>query len=198
MVDHRRIKAKRLRFQRDRALEVLKRFTDDALRTVEYRSTLTDQPDGFSDGKSGDGDGGDVSDPTGNAVLKLVEGTGGVDPQQVSCERIDAAFGAMWRSLEEAERSWDVILNVSESIRGRQTTLGTCQACLRADVPNMGNDRIRSGYCPACFKAWCRTDEGSGRQDRLSFEMSRRQLHVVGEEPKGPKHARLQAEGAAG
>lgn len=195
---NRRVKANRLRVQRDRALEVLGRFTDQVLQTVEYRSTLTNDPDGFGDGKSGSGASGDISDPTGNAVLKLVDNTPDYDPQQVSCVRIDAAFGAMWKSLEDAERSWDVILHCSESIRGRQHSLAMCQACLRDDVPNIGNDRIRSGYCAACFVAWCRTDKGKGRQDRLGFERSRRQLRVVPEPRRGPKHAKTEGHDAAG
>lgn len=175
----RKIKFRRLQRQRDRAIEVLTVFDDDVLKTIEYRSQLSAEPDGFPGGGSSDRSAGEISDSTGNAALRLIEGHLDPDIQQHSMVVIASSFAAMWKSLEEAERSWDVILHVSESIRGRQTALGSCQACLRDDVPNVGNDRIRSGYCQPCYKAWCRTDQGHGRQDRLAFERSRRKLEVV-------------------
>ncbi len=46
---------------------------------------------------------------------------------------------------------------------------GDCQACGR-QVSGSGNDRLRRGYCPACYRAWRR----AGRPDRSEFEAARR------------------------
>lgn len=211
-MDHRAIKAKRLKQQRDRVVDVLARFTDRVFDEVERRSQMTALPDGFpTNTRYGPRDGGPSSvqhepgciwatDPfpqcecgetqatsTERAALRLIEGRPEHDPQQTSCERIDDAFQEMWTSVIKAERAWDLILHSSEAIRGRQTTLGTCQACLRDDVPNVGSDRIVAGYCATCFKAWQRTDGGHGRQDRLSFERERRQLRVVRDDDPGAR-----------
>jgi hypothetical protein len=84
----------------------------------------------------------------------------------------------MTKELDAAAHAWQVIIHCADSVKGRQTTLGVCRACHRDDVPNVPSDRIRSGYCSACFKAWTRTDHGNGRMDRLAFEHTR-QLPTV-------------------
>lgn len=55
--------------------------------------------------------------------------------------------------------------------KGRSETggAGTCAACSRW-VAGSASDRIRSGYCDACRKAW----ERDGRPERASFERARR------------------------
>lgn len=72
-------------------------------------------------------------------------------------------------------RRLDFITHQEARERGRQHTGGDCGACGRY-CSNAPDDRIRSGYCAACYHAWRRTDEGSGRMDRLAFERSRRDL----------------------
>lgn len=198
MDSSRRVKAKHLRALRDKTRRKLDLFSDPVLETVEYRSTLDQRPDGFptntrygprTGGPShlgevdNDDEGPDESSSTERAALRLVDGRMERDPQQRACERIDQAFRSIWAEIDAAEHAWDVILHASDSIRDReaQSTLGTCQACLRDDVPNVGEDRVRSGYCPACYRAWLRTDDsGHGRQDRAAFEIDRRRLRVVG------------------
>jgi hypothetical protein len=173
-----------LKRQRDRINDVLARFNDHVLDEVARRGELTNVPDGFGIGGGGGSvRGGDDTSSTERAALQLAEGRRDYDVQQTSVERIDDAFQSMWDAVIAAERAWDVILNASEGIRGRQTSLGACQACFRDDVPNVGSNRIRAGYCPACFTAWCRTDQGSGRMDRFTFERGRRAMRVV--EPDG-------------
>lgn len=52
--------------------------------------------------------------------------------------------------------------------RGRQSTLVDCHACDNPALP-----RAKAGYCPACYQAWLRTDNGKGRQDREAFRRVR-------------------------
>lgn len=121
-----------------------------------------------------------LSRPTENTALRIIDGgKRSDDPQMEAFRRIDSAFQACWDAVADIDAAWDLICHITDMRRGRETTLGSCQACLRDDVPNQGDDRIKSAYCPPCYKAWQRTDEGNGRQDRASFERSRRELVVV-------------------
>lgn len=160
---------------------VFARLTDENLKEIERRSRMTAEPDGFGSGSSGEGvSNGEVSNPTERMALRLVSGekvTG--DVQMEAFRRIDNAFQACWDAVADIDAAWDLINRITDMKRGRETTLGTCQACLRSDVPNTPTDRIKAGYCNSCFVAWSRTDTGNGRQDRLSFELSRRELKVV-------------------
>lgn len=45
---------------------------------------------------------------------------------------------------------------------------GHCNACTRW-VEGTANDRLRAGYCAACYRAWDR----AGRPDRVQFERTR-------------------------
>jgi hypothetical protein len=201
--DSSRIRAKRMKKMRDGSLKKLGLFSDTVFDRVQYVASLDPSPDGFpTDTRFGprgrtdvhhtedcktreEGDCNcsvvaDESSSTEAAALRLLEGKKRRDPQQTACARIDSAFQAIWKELDAAEHAWDVILNASDAIRTReaQSTLGTCRACT-CDVPNVGEDRIKSGYCQSCYRAWLRTDTGNGRQDRLSFESARRQLRIV-------------------
>jgi hypothetical protein len=197
----RRIKAGKLSSMRDEISSKLSSFSDSVFKTVEYRSSLDPTPDGFptntrygprggaskphSDGcEAGDecncGATVDSSTSTERAALRRIDGHIS-DSQQRACERIDQSFRTIWREIDAAERAWDVILNTSDAIREFHfhSSEAVCQACLRDDVPNIGNDRIKAGYCWNCYQAWLRTDKGNGRQDRVTFESSRRVLRVV-------------------
>jgi len=46
---------------------------------------------------------------------------------------------------------------------------GYCRACDR-QASGSGNDRLRGGYCPSCYRAWRR----AGQPDRSEFEAARR------------------------
>jgi hypothetical protein len=53
---------------------------------------------------------------------------------------------------------------------GRASTSDPCRACGKT-VSGLGEDRLRSGYCPADYQAWVRR----GRPDRRAFELERRE-----------------------
>lgn len=51
---------------------------------------------------------------------------------------------------------------------GREATSEPCRACGKT-VSGLGEDRLRSGYCPKDYQAWTR----AGRPDRRAFELER-------------------------
>ena len=100
------------------------------------------------------------------------------DPVGELIEEALAELDIAARALRKFEDKLGRILNAGDGRRGRQSSLGQCQACGR-DVPGTTIDRLRSGYCdrvagppvgPAwsgCYRRW--RDQGS--PDRLRFEM---------------------------
>jgi hypothetical protein len=132
-----------------------------------------------------------VGHPTEDVALRLIEGGYPADTIDQAAKRFRNAIDQCWNYAIEAEAAWDLINRVTDMHRWRPSTLGTCQACQRNDVGKNTrdpDDRIRAGYCPACFRAWCRTaDETGVRMDRPAFEASRRpslELRVVPDPPE--------------
>ena len=169
-----RIRADKLGKNRDRIAEALSMLPDDVLREIERRSQEVAGNDGF-------GSGGDhvhtqdVSRPTESVALSLVEGKTASDPQMVAFVIISQELLAMRTSAIRVERAVTLVKHITDGRRGREVTLGTCNACGRSDVANTGSDRIKSGYCPACYTEWRR----QAQPDRLAFELSRRETHDV-------------------
>lgn len=73
------------------------------------------------------------------------------------------ALGALATRLDHADK---VASTLSRAEAGGS---GQCKACER-DVSGAAEDRIKSGYCERCYKAWCRAD----RPDRTEWERDRR------------------------
>ena len=159
---------------RDRALEVLTSLSDADLREFERRSEFDAAGDGFGDGNSG-GRSSDVSRPTERTAIALLEHRHVSDPQMIAIEIIRNSVAAMRIEAIKIEKAKSVIAHITDGRRGREVTLGTCNACFRSDVANTGSDRIKAGYCPACYQEWWR----QGQPDRLAFEMSRRLANDV-------------------
>lgn len=87
--------------------------------------------------------------------------------QALAAAQADTAkMAALARSVR---RKVEYVLDAYKKSNIRPAGAGICAACLR-DVPGIGSDRLRSGYCDACRKAWARADF----PDRLLFEFSRR------------------------
>lgn len=98
-------------------------------------------------------------------------GAGEGDPLRANIEEIFASISEISGHAKRVHRLRQVVLHAGDKLKGRQTTLSQCQACNR-DVSNVGDDRLRSGYCDACRKAWDREPQP---RDRLRFELRRRQ-----------------------
>ena len=93
-----------------------------------------------------------VPDPLGEAIAHVLTGI------------VEIA-----RLTKQVDRRVSVVVHAADKLAGRPTTLDQCQCCDK-DVQGRGRDRIVSGYCPACYKAWCK----AGRPDRLLWEVKRR------------------------
>ena len=183
---NRRIRSKDLALARDETVRILSKFTDRVFGELERRTQETGLPDGYPSGGSGDGSRStDDTSTTERTALRLVNGEHSGDVTAEAMKSIRNSFDRAWDHVIAAEDAWDAICASDRGKREREVTLGTCQACLRDDVPNTPNDRIVAGYCPACFKAWQRTADESGvRRDRMTFERSRRDLKVVDSGPQ--------------
>ena len=58
--------------------------------------------------------------------------------------------------------------------RKRESTIIYCEACER-EIAGTTNDRVRSGYCSACFQAWNR----AGKPYRTQFEATRKKADTA-------------------
>jgi hypothetical protein len=96
---------------------------------------------------------------------------------------IAAAFDVAKRSKGLAKLAEKIVCGVSGRADGRvgrqETSGGICRACKRS-VSGGVDDRLRSGYCDACRKAWRRWQERWAEEanvdmaaDRLAFEHRR-------------------------
>lgn len=79
--------------------------------------------------------------------------------------QIEASYAHLRAKLDLARRL------SSPLSRSEKAGAGQCQACER-DVTGSAIDRLRSGYCGACYMAWLR----QGRPDRAQFAKSRRKV----------------------
>lgn len=168
-----------LKRQRDVISEVLRRLDDVTLADL-HRRARHPASDGFGSGRpelavaaasdntpveasvlanyrvndeTGEGWWATTDDPVGRALAEL--------------------FGALSEAagvLMGVNRNLDYVTHAKESAEGWVSSLqGSCAACDR-DVAGTENDRLKAGYCPACYTAWLR----DGRPDRLKFERERR------------------------
>ena len=182
---NRKIRAKDMVTARDESIRIMAKFTGPTFTEMERRSQESALPDGYPSGGSGDGSrSSDDTSSTERTALRLVAGEHSGDRTLEAMRSIRNSFDKAWDHVIAAEDAWDAICASDRGRKERQVTLGTCQACLRDDVPNAGSDRIVAGYCPSCFKAWLRSYDGNARRDRMAFERSRRELQAVGESPK--------------
>lgn len=156
--------------QWDRQMEYIRRLVDklqDAGPALFQRDRETGQCDGFpASSLGGDGRGGSEGSSTENAAL-ADHRHDVIHDDAVACRTnvdlgIEHLLNAVRNTQHAASKSTDHIADHGPG--------GTCLACLR-EVKGTSVDRIRSGYCPACYRAWLR----DGKPDRLRFERARRQ-----------------------
>lgn len=107
------------------------------------------------------------SDPGGELAAALADGAP-TEPDPVPAEvaRCLAELEEGTRLLVRAERRLERLRRNPKA--GRETTSEPCRLC--GSTPSgLGEDRLRSGYCPKDYQAWVR----AGRPDRLGFERAR-------------------------
>lgn len=104
------------------------------------------------------------SDPVGELVVAGVVGADPIPGMVAEC------FAELERGAALIRSAVARMVRVRRNpLAGRQSSVGHCRACERL-VPGTPTDRLRSGYCDACRKAW----ERAGLSDRAAFERSRR------------------------
>lgn len=135
--------------------------------TAALRTAPTLAARGFAGG-AGDGSGirgSDTSDPTSVAASRRDEFTG-ID------EKLDrwlcVAYAMSTGGLHLVSTIVGHADPASTDRKNRQPGAGPCNACGR-DVPGTATDRLRSGWCDSCRKAYDR----AGYPDRAAFERSR-------------------------
>jgi hypothetical protein len=76
------------------------------------------------------------------------------DPIVATVRRICDGMATTRRTLEAVDRLRRYVLASGDARRGRQSSLqGPCRCCYR-DVLGTARDRLRTGYCQACYRAW--------------------------------------------
>ncbi len=87
--------------------------------------------------------------------------------------------GDLWKAAKKLERIADLdrrIARRGDARSGRPASVTICLAC-DDTITGVGNDRNRSGYCPACYIAWWRwKTEHGGESDvnHLAFRKHRK------------------------
>lgn len=170
-----------LKRRRNAMRRVLGELSDDLLAELRRRAGESNREledgaggllrDGFGRGGGESVSGGSVARPTEQAAIaELLDDPHG-DPVRESISELFSRMGDACGALLAVDRKRRYVLAAGDAARGRQSTVGACARCDRT-VTGVGSDRVKSGYCPACYQAWLRTDSGSGRMDRVAFERS--------------------------
>jgi hypothetical protein len=193
-VDRRKPKAKTLsRAERDAqkltdTIEILSQYADAGVLADLYaRAEETAAVDGYPAGMGqSDIHGGRLSDPTEEQVerkargriIKRDNGTEETtpdtwqpypDPLGDFVSEFQGMVSEIHGLAKLAHKQATVVLKAADAYRGRQSSLaGVCARC-GTDIAGTPKDRMRSGYCGACYTAWLR----AGRPDRPKFEKSR-------------------------
>ena len=153
----------------EQAQRLLAKIDEPMLAELFRRAKGRTEPDGFPTGGSGGGSSSGITDSTASAALRRIMGNPSPDPVRKSVEEAFAIIAMITKYSIKLDHKIQVVLNTAASKRGREITIDLCLAC-QCDVTGVGEDRIKSGYCPACYRKWLR----DGRPDRHRFEKSRR------------------------
>jgi hypothetical protein len=156
--------ADKMNRDRNRALNTLNKINEtlinDLVRRASSRATSDSKPDGPRTK-------GAVSNPTLNAVMRSMSG---VTPQDPIFDAVKDLAHILSNIADLSQKADDRIRFITDTTsRIKDVQVIHCEACLR-EVAGTKSDRLRSGYCQACYQAWYR--EGMGY--RLTFELSRR------------------------
>jgi hypothetical protein len=173
------VRARRALRDRDVAVAGLRAFDLMAMAFLERRSGASVRPL-----ESGPGDepvdghrpsvrygprvSGSGGDPVGGMTASLLDGE-----SVVPVDAIPAEVSRVYADLAEASRLARKAVSRLKRLQRNPTADdldGHHCTCCGALITGVGEDRLRSGYGPACYNAWVRR----GRPDRASFEAQRR------------------------
>lgn len=172
----------RLRHQRLAAIALRVPSIEARLQLAYVAANIT-APDGYGSGGSERVSGGEVSRPVESVVVaregmldsrvKFSTDDNGQDVEElrrVGMAAIDTSLKVILGAMSEIDKELDrLVAPFARQAEVGRTNMADCAACLRP-VANTPSDRIRSGYCGACYMAWTR----EGRPERVAFERTRR------------------------
>ncbi len=171
--------------QRAHAREVLDRLDDVTITELLRRARFSAGRDGHRPSSELQSNGGatgdpDRRDPTGRMATAgspddaSDEWAELPDPVREAISELFAGLAEALGVLRQVDRRRQYVLSAADALRGRQSTVGVCAACGRT-VARTKDDRLRGGYCEACYKAWNR----ASRPDRAAFQHRRRKVWEV-------------------
>jgi hypothetical protein len=156
--------ADKMNRDRNRALNTLNKINETLINDLVRRASSRATSDAKLDGPRTKGA---VSNPTLNAVMRSMSG---VTPQDPIFDAVKDLAHILSNIADLSQKADDRIRFITDTTsRIKDVQVIHCEACLR-EVAGTKSDRLRSGYCQACYQAWYR--EGMGY--RLTFELSRR------------------------
>lgn len=162
-------------------------FTPEAMRLA----AIVPGPDGFGNGAGARGGPGTVSNPVLATVLRLAGGSEGDTPDTWALngdrDRIGELLDKLFEQTEQLGGCARRIAGLKRLIEkrgdaryGRQSTVTDCLAC-DASVSGVGEDRIKAGYGPCCYRAWLRyrVAEATAGRDANREMFRRRRLREL-------------------
>lgn len=163
---------------RDRIRELAHRLTDSTIEDFVRRGQHRPGGDGFPPGGGSEVHGGAASTTTEAAALCLAVAADSGEPDTWESWELDLvaeALGDAFAHLAEmagiarsVTRKLDFVVSVYARTDRLKGGAGDCAACTRL-VTGAPDDRLRAGYCAACYMAWIR----AGHPDRVAFEHTR-------------------------
>lgn len=97
------------------------------------------------------------------------------DPVADALRELTTNADAAQTYMHDARQCRDFVISVEARIRGKQSSANTCSLC-DVVVTGVGEDRLRSLYCPACFSAWRRAGYPHEHAERRKFEGERQKF----------------------
>lgn len=172
---------------RNAIVEDIKAFTESVLLDIVDCDMRI--ADGLSRTGDNTGRSGDVSRPTERAALRLagkeeeLNPDGSVkreaepdtweeyerDPVAEAIVECLANLAEAAGHLKQAKRKIPVITDAGAKLRNRKDSIDQCLCC-DTDVLGTREDRLKAGFCAACYEAWRRT----AFSDRFVFMRDRR------------------------
>jgi len=147
----------------------------DAGPELERLRAIGSGLDGYGSGSTERGGPGTTSDPTSALLVVLAGGTGDCadtwvvpnDAIGVLLGKLAEQSGQMWGCARRIAGLKRLIEGRADDRVGRQTSLVDCLCC-EAGVSGVGDDRIKTGYCPRCWTAWVRYRLGENQAGRAA------------------------------
>jgi hypothetical protein len=110
---------------------------------------------------------GSYSDPTLSSVVRKMSGRKINDPVFDAVKELAQTLNDISSLSDRVDRLVRFVTEDAE--RAKVALIHYCGACER-EVTGTKSDRIKSGYCEACYRQWLR----EGKPYRNSFELSRK------------------------